>query len=179
MKCRSKADQDLMRRVARHEDAAVRELMDRFAAMVGCMAYKAGHDTEDIKQLVWIKLIKTAGMYDLRLSALVTWVRLITSRVILDQHRRRQVREFVRECLDPTPFVGPPTLRDEERSALMRTLDRLPPKWRETLSLIYLRGLHIRQAAAVIGEPIGTTKSRLSRALDRLRSDKELAREAA
>ncbi|MGF1641002.1 MAG: sigma-70 family RNA polymerase sigma factor [Rhodospirillales bacterium] len=52
---------------------------------------------------------------------------------------------------------------------LQRALDMLPENQREVLLLIGLEDLSYRQAADVIGVPVGTVMSRLARGRERLR----------
>ncbi len=54
---------------------------------------------------------------------------------------------------------------------LDRVLQQLPPSQREVLLLIGVEELSYAEAARVIGVPVGTVMSRLSRARDRLRAD--------
>jgi len=54
--------------------------------------------------------------------------------------------------------------KSDERAALGRALEGLPPEFRETLVLRELEGLSYKEIAAVTGAPIGTVMSRLSRA---------------
>jgi RNA polymerase sigma-70 factor (ECF subfamily) len=51
---------------------------------------------------------------------------------------------------------------------LARALDQLPPGQREVLTL-YAAGFSQSEIAAELGEPLGTVKSRMRRALCRLR----------
>ena len=51
---------------------------------------------------------------------------------------------------------------------LMEALDRLPPDQRSVLLLISVEDLSYEEAAQVLGIPIGTVMSRLSRARRRL-----------
>lgn len=52
---------------------------------------------------------------------------------------------------------------------LGRHLDRLPEAEKSALVLFYLDGLQIQEIAAIEQVPVGTVKSRLSRARDRMR----------
>src|ERR1700676_5360839 len=52
---------------------------------------------------------------------------------------------------------------------LERALGQLPVEQRETILLVGLEGLAYEEAAAILGVPIGTVRSRLSRARDNLR----------
>jgi len=61
-------------------------------------------------------------------------------------------------------------LARERHAALLGSLDRLSDADREVISCRYLLQLSEAETAATIGVPVGTVKSRLSRALDRLRA---------
>jgi RNA polymerase sigma factor (sigma-70 family) len=61
-------------------------------------------------------------------------------------------------------------LATERRTALLEALDRLPKSDHEVIAYRYLLELSEAETAAALGVPVGTAKSRLSRALDRLRS---------
>ena len=56
----------------------------------------------------------------------------------------------------------------EEHEALRREVDALPKLCREVVLLVYFQGLKYREAAEVLGVPVGTVKSRLHTALKRL-----------
>ena len=61
-------------------------------------------------------------------------------------------------------------LTAEDRDRLLRALEQLAPIDRDVVSCRYLADLSERETAAVLGCRPGTVKSRLSRALDRLRT---------
>jgi RNA polymerase sigma-70 factor (ECF subfamily) len=62
-------------------------------------------------------------------------------------------------------------LAAESRQALLDAVNRLPDADREVVSYRYLLELSEAETAAVLGVPAGTVKSRLSRALQRLRAE--------
>jgi RNA polymerase sigma-70 factor (ECF subfamily) len=65
----------------------------------------------------------------------------------------------------PAPQHGRLALGD-----MNRALDRLPDDQRETLLLVVLEGVSYEEAASILGIPIGTVMSRLSRARAALRA---------
>jgi RNA polymerase sigma-70 factor (ECF subfamily) len=76
--------------------------------------------------------------------------------------RRRESR-----ALSPSPSAdGPPSL---DRSVLTRAFERLPDPQREALELAYYGGLTQTEITARLKQPLGTVKTRLRLALDRLR----------
>jgi RNA polymerase sigma-70 factor (ECF subfamily) len=60
-------------------------------------------------------------------------------------------------------------LDGESRRALLAAIDALPAKLRDAVACRHLLDLSEAETAAALGVPPGTVKSRVSRALDRLR----------
>ncbi len=56
----------------------------------------------------------------------------------------------------------------EQGASLRQAVDRLPEALRQTVLLVYYQGLRYREAAEVLGVPVGTVKSRLHAAIHRL-----------
>lgn len=98
------------------------------------------------------------------------WFRKLTVRAALDQTRRRnRVREVDLDLIADVPWIEP-ALHPADRLELLAAFDRLPPDDRAILALRFFADLEISDAAAALGIPIGTAKSRQHRALARLRS---------
>lgn len=172
-------DLDLMRRVASNEEGAVAELYDRFGSLVFRMAFQAmptRAEAEDAVQEVFVRLWRTAGRYDPKRAALVTWVMLISRRHLVDKLRRSRARVKA-GTLDEGQMgvVGEPGLpistpeRQEQFASLMKKIETLPELQRTVVVRAYLGGQTLRQIGEELGTPLGTVKSALSRALVRLR----------
>lgn len=71
------------------------------------------------------------------------------------------------EAVDATESSG-------EVSRLREALKKLPDEQRAMLSLHYLDGMGLAEIAAVIGVPVGTVKSRLYHARNRLKESLDL-----
>jgi RNA polymerase sigma-70 factor (ECF subfamily) len=175
------ADLSLMQRVAANEHEAVAELYDRFGSLVYRLAFQAmptRADAEDAVQEIFVRLWRTAGRYDPKRAALVTWVMLISRRHLVDRLRRAKARvrpttldERQTQPLADTPlaFPGSGVERDERMAALLQRINRLPDLQRTVVTRAYLGGQTLRQIGEELNTPIGTIKSALSRALVRLR----------
>ena len=75
---------------------------------------------------------------------------------------------------------GPETTleQNEQYDLLWRLVDGLPEEKREVLHFVYQKEMELREAAAEIGIPEGTVKSRLHYSIKRLASEwKEIASE--
>ena len=73
----------------------------------------------------------------------------------------------MREAAVRSPVAG--LLDSERRERLLAAIERLPEQARAAIACRYLLDLSEEETAAALDCPRGTVKSRLSRALDRLR----------
>jgi RNA polymerase sigma factor (sigma-70 family) len=95
------------------------------------------------------------------------WLRRIAVRKAIETDRRR--RRHARGVITPT--VAEDSARAvHERDAMERAFILLPIDERAILALRYYLDLDVPQAAAALGIPLGTAKSRIHRALNRLRA---------
>jgi len=86
--------------------------------------------------------------------------------------RRARLAQRVAEERRPDDAVPSPEaalLDSEQRDELLAAIERLPEPAREAIACRYLLDLSEEETAAALDCPRGTVKSRLSRALDRLR----------
>jgi RNA polymerase sigma-70 factor (ECF subfamily) len=92
--------------------------------------------------------------------------------------RWRRLRRFSLTAVDdadPAFQVGPEQPHRAELRRVVEAMDALPKELREVLLLVAVEGLQYDEAAGVLGLPIGTVMSRLSRARDRLRREVDQA----
>jgi RNA polymerase sigma-70 factor, ECF subfamily len=94
------------------------------------------------------------------------WLFRILRNVWIDRYRRRRVVELVgideEGCDDDVLWSGESRLIDA--IAVGQALARLPVAYREIVSLVDLVGFSYSETAELLGVPIGTVMSRLSRA---------------
>ncbi|HTV87470.1 MAG TPA: RNA polymerase sigma factor [Stellaceae bacterium] len=96
-----------------------------------------------------------------------SWMYRIVQTIWIDQLRARGVRREDGEVAEERSGSDIPVRRIEARLALAevrRAMDSLPPDQRTTLLLVTVEGLSYREAAEVVGVPVGTIMSRLARA---------------
>jgi RNA polymerase sigma-70 factor (ECF subfamily) len=101
-------------------------------------------------------------------TRLDAWLFRILRNQWIDQHRRTAARGGVHADLDSIDLPAGTDGRDiaETRLMLAKTeaaLAALPPEQREVMVLICIEELGYRETADVLGVPIGTVMSRLSR----------------
>ena len=93
--------------------------------------------------------------------------------------RRAALAARSTDPVDTTSSTEELVLTAAERDRLLRALEQLAPIDRDVISCRYLADLSERETAAVLGCRPGTVKSRLSRALERLRVLLDAASEPA
>lgn len=122
------------------------------------------HAAEDVTQEVWIKVYRSLATFDDR-ARFSTWLYRVTRNACLDEVRSGKRRPVL---ADPPETVAAPggDLADQVvlRASIEAAMAALPPDERDALSAIALFGLTYAEAAAVLGVPAGTVKSRVFRA---------------
>jgi RNA polymerase sigma-70 factor (ECF subfamily) len=83
---------------------------------------------------------------------------------------RRRGEHVAYDALVIEPSIPGPQHGRLALGEMNRALDRLPDDQRETLLLVVLEGVSYEEAASILGIPIGTVMSRLSRARAALRA---------
>ncbi len=134
------------------------------------------HDPERADDLVQDTLERAWGRFSMwqRRGAVRAWMFGIMHNLHIDRLRsqRRTPEDAVGDDFAETT-AGVATGDRLELRDLERALQRLPVEHREVLLLVGVEELSYKEIATVIGVPIGTVMSRLSRARERLRAELE------
>jgi RNA polymerase sigma factor (sigma-70 family) len=137
------------------------------------------HDVHDAFQAVFLVLARRSGAIRDR-DSIGGWLYGVAVRVAARARVgaiRRNIRERrTNQAAQSIAAVASdqndaPTIERNEGAAIVHhELGRLPEKYRAPVVLCYLEGLTHDQAAARLSWPVGTVRSRLARARDRLRT---------
>jgi RNA polymerase sigma factor (sigma-70 family) len=151
-------------------DAALAALIARHGPMVlgVCRRTLADqHDVEDAFQATFLVLVRKAGSVRVD-DSLGRWLYGV-SRKVAGRARLLAARRPVPAGDAAESWPARPSAETELALALDEEIERLPRRYRDAVTMCYLEGLALRDAALRIGCPIGTVGSRLSRARDLLR----------
>jgi RNA polymerase sigma-70 factor (ECF subfamily) len=100
------------------------------------------------------------------------WLTVILRRRVADRWRKRPPPSTLSEAETLDVGVEPPHPAEQQYTdEMQQALDRLPAELRETLLLVVVGELTHQEAADVLGVPLGTVLSRVSRARQRLRQN--------
>ena len=173
-------DAELVERMARGDREAFATLFRRHHATVFKFSRQmlgSKEAAEDVTQEVFIALSQTAARYDPTRGSLSTYLYGIARNLVCQRHRRNRSRvEVDVDGIDhdesPALAVSNDPVDELSRGrlilALRQAILRLPVHYREAIVLCELNSLSYEEAAAIIGCPIGTIRSRLSRAREML-----------
>ncbi|UYV13575.1 MAG: RNA polymerase sigma factor [Phycisphaera sp.] len=166
----SASDEALLSRFARSgARPALEELAGRHEHRLLGLALGLCNGREDLAreavQETWVRVIRHAGTFRGK-SSFATWVyRIAVHRCRDVMAKERAVARRARRASEGLPGGGSATDLDWARGVV----GGLPQREREVVLLCHMRGMTHEQAAAVLGIPPGTLKTRMTRAMKRLR----------
>ncbi len=176
------SDVELVRRLGDADGAALSQLYQRFGRPCYSLARRICADeglAEDVVQEVFLTLWRDPSRFDPARGGFATWLLTLIHHKAVDAVRRESTirRRMVAapeagEDWSPTPVPG------ADQAAMARVaagqvraaLHRLPVEQRQVLALAYFGGHTQREIAVLTGVPLGTVKSRMFTAVQRLRS---------
>jgi len=161
-------------RIAQKDEEALSALYDRYSGLVFSTAKRILHRTgeaEEILQDVFYQIWETAERFDPERGSLAGWLLVAARNRAISKLRGK--REWAGE-LDENGVTL--SVEIESRAAQNLLLDRvrgvmenLPEGQREALECAYFEGMSHTEIAQKTGQPLGTVKTRIRSALERLK----------
>ncbi len=175
-------DEALLRLIAHSQSDALSELYDRYNRLVFGLALNAISDrglAEEITQDVFMRIWERANTYQSEYGRVLNWIASIARNRAIDMLRHRQITAEGHSLgWDDLPQFDPPDNLDveqefeaENKKLLIRqALFQLPKEQRDALAMVYFRGHTQEEAAEVLGEPLGTVKTRIRLGMQKLKT---------
>jgi RNA polymerase sigma-70 factor (ECF subfamily) len=178
-------DRRLIQRTALGDKEALEELYTRYSTGVYSLArFMLRHEalaeeaTQDIFLNIWLK----ASSYNPDRGEPRAWIMSVAHHKIVDiiRSRRRNIavtdpKEY--ETLDLLPSGQMATDEEAElnleRERIREALSALPPAQREVIVLAYYEGYSQSEIAQKLNQPLGTVKTRVRLAMQKLRAQLE------
>lgn len=137
-----------------------------FALRTGLSPDLADEAASDTLLAVW----KSAARFEGR-SKGSTWIFGIAYKQTMRRHRRTRLDRESVPWEDVSEITGGnvTSLQAENRTDIVAALSQLPADYRALVEMTYIWGLSVHEAAEIAGCPVGTIKSRMSRAREMLR----------
>ena len=187
MEGRPTDDQDLVARAQRGDSAAYEEIVHRYQQIAFRTAYVvtgSTADAEDAAQEAFVKAYRAIGRF--RAGAeLRPWLLRIVANEARNRRRSAGRRQRLELRLtegfrpgDAAPSPEAAAVAEDERRRLLALVNAMGDEDKQVIAARYFLQLSGAETAAALDIPEGTVKSRLSRALERLRSMVEEASHA-
>jgi RNA polymerase sigma factor (sigma-70 family) len=171
-------DQALWRRAAAGEPEAFGLLYERHARAIYNYLFRRCGDwslAEDLTSVVFLEAYRRRRSVVIAEGKVLPWLYGVATNVVRNQHRSlRRYADALKRVPPPAPVLGiagevADRLDAQRRMrAILAVLDRLHESDKDVLALCVWSQLSYEEAAAALGVPVGTVRSRLSRARRRL-----------
>ena len=180
-------EESLIREAKRGDLDAFNRLVIEYQSRAFNLAFRFMGDpasAADVTQDAFISAFRGIGKF--RGGSFRSWLLRIVVNGCYDELRRRKRRPSA--SLDEYSYDGDRLLveagtsfshesekpeqeveRSEVRAAIEKCLEELPPEFKVVALLVDVQGYDYREAAQMIGKPVGTVKSRMSLAEKQLR----------
>jgi RNA polymerase sigma factor (sigma-70 family) len=172
-------DEALLAGFAVGDPEAAEAFISRFQRRVYGVALAITRDArlaEDLAQEAFVRAWRHAETFDPRRGSLATWLIVIARNLAVDAMRTQPRSEFVDpeelEWLSLPAAEGDPadaTVRSSDADWLRRALDDVPDEQRRAVVLAGILGFTAQEVAERESIPIGTAKSRIRLAMEKLR----------
>lgn len=171
-------DRALVERLAAGDQAALGDLYDRHGRSVyalACRIVTDRTDAEDVVQEVFAQAWQQVSRYDPARATVIGWLLMMTRTRAVDRIRARKARPagtdtLVPDLADPSAGQEAEAISSEAAARLGAALRELPEAQRATIELAYYEGLTQADIAERLREPLGTVKTRMRSALQKLRA---------
>lgn len=126
-------------------------------------------NAEDLLQMTLLRALEKRDMFETGTN-LFRWTSKIMFNLFVSEYRRKMRFETQ---YSPDPYIERLSIQPQQETAVdlktvHRAMENLSDKHQEILSLICIQGLSYEEVAAHLEIPIGTVRSRLSRARETL-----------
>lgn len=174
-------DEKLISLIAQSQEPALTQLYDRYHRLVFSLALAIVNDRETAEEVVldvFMRVWQKAGTYRVEQAKVTTWLTHIARHHAIDILRRRAARldqsalhweDFISNLESSHPDPQESAELSLRRKRIHAALNQLPHEQKQALLLAYFGGYTQSQIAELLGQPLGTIKTRLRLAMQKLR----------
>ncbi len=174
-------DAETLAAARRGDDRALGRLIEHYKSYVYTLAYRVvrdSHEAEDVAQETFIKVVSNLRRFrgDAKFSVWLyrvvynTAINRLKKKPLVAEPLLNEEGDEVR-LAEGTDAEHPArvALSVERRAMVRRAVEKLPQEYRVAVTCYYLDELSYNEIADVMGVPLGTVKTYLSRSKDALR----------
>lgn len=162
------------------DEHAFRHLVLTFAPKVKAMMLRQGVDpetAEDIAQETMFTVWRKGHLFAAERGSIAAWIYTIARNLSIDRARRQVVWLAFEEDFAERPsdeeLAEARLVREEGEQGIVAAMANLPLEQREVIELAFMSGLSHAKIAKQLDLPLGTVKSRVRLAYQKLREEVE------
>jgi RNA polymerase sigma-70 factor, ECF subfamily len=175
------SDEKLVSLIAQSHEQALAQLYDRYNRLIFSLALAVVNDRETAEEItldVFMRVWQKADTYRAEQAKVSTWLTHIARHHSIDVLRRRAARldhsaihweDVIRNVGSSLPGPQESVELSLRRARIHAALARLPAEQKQALFLAYFGGYTQSQIAEILAQPLGTIKTRLRLAMQKLR----------
>jgi RNA polymerase sigma-70 factor, ECF subfamily len=174
------SDEILLKAIASGQQTALSTLYDRYGRLAFSLALNILGDTslaEEVTQDVFVQIWNKAASYQPEQGKVTTWLASVTRHRAIDILRRKNVRPEGHQVgwEDGIPDLADKGAIEETVELVQRqghirqAVAHLPLEQQEALALAFFKGYTHQEIADATGEPLGTVKTRIRLAMQKLK----------
>lgn len=128
-------------------------------------------EAEDVLQEVFVRVWDRAADYDTGRGSVAAWLMSSVRNAAIDRLRRRDALRRATEGAAAQPRPQPEAGEfPDDLKRVTAAVAQLPPEQRAAIELAYFEGLTQSQIAERLKQPLGTVKTRMRLAMQKLRA---------
>jgi RNA polymerase sigma-70 factor, ECF subfamily len=176
------SDETLIQLIARSQENALSELYDRYSRLVYSVALNTLSDpvrAEEVTQDVFVRVWEKARTYNAEQGRVVGWLASIARHRSIDLFRQfRAHRENLQVTWQEAEMADLPDGQNVEwevdlaqrQQRIRWAVSQLPIDQKQALGMAFFQGMTHPEIAQVLGEPLGTVKTRIRLGMQKLRA---------
>ena len=172
---------DQINKITDEQDAGVfRSLFLTFCPKVRAMLIRQGTDretAEEIAQDTMLAVWRKSSQFSHDRGSISAWIYAIARNLRIDRVRQQAVWQRCHEEFGMVERLQPSVVQlhswEQEKGEIEGALSGLPPDQMQVIQLSFVDGLSQSEIAEKLDLPLGTVKSRMRLAFERLRSSAE------
>jgi RNA polymerase sigma-70 factor (ECF subfamily) len=173
------SDIELLNGIARHDEASLAALYDRYHLLAFSLALRVVNDrgrAEDVVQDAFLAVWRKAASYAEGRGSVKTWLTSIVRNRAIDLVRGRRESDADDEAVllalrDPSPSIVEQVTARLDGEWICSAIDTLSIEQRQAVVMAYFEGRSHSEIAELTGLPLGTVKSRIRLAMQRMKTE--------
>ncbi|HPI74425.1 MAG TPA: sigma-70 family RNA polymerase sigma factor [bacterium] len=177
------SDEELIHRFQDGDIYAFDAIVNRYKDQLLNFAYRFlnnPEEAEDVVQETFLRIFRNKHAYR-EIAKFSTWVYTIAGNLAKTELRKRKRRKYLYlsdmgyddkeyEIVDPSANTEKEVESVFQEKIIQRAIDELPPRFRQVILLVEIQELPYEEVSKIMRVPLGTVKSRVNRARQKLQA---------